>query len=995
MPDEARLIGAFLLALSAVFAATPAAIALAGRTNFHDRPTGYKAHSEPTPYLGGAAVLGGFLLAAVLFGGEFARLSPIVVCACLLWVLGTVDDRVGLAAWPRIAIECVAAIALWSTGLGWNVFPGDAVDLALTMVWVVGLVNAFNLMDNMDGAAATLAAVTSVMVGALAIIEGDIALAILVFGLAGACIGFLPYNLASPSRIFLGDGGSLPIGFLVAASIMALPLGAEMGLEHLLVGVLLAGVPVLDTALVSVSRRRAGLSVLQGGRDHLTHRLVRRLGSARTVALTLAVVQGCLGAVAIGVVELGRGSVVVAWSIWFVVATATIALLETRSWAPERAAAAAPPRSRGSGATATGPRPSRPSLVEIVVIAFIAIACGLSPFLYGFYDVGVWGPIALGMLAAFLGLLIARPAAPRPAALVAGGALALLWLWALLSTSWAESADQALIEANRWLLYAALLGVLVLLLRDDRLGTIVIAAGAGTIVVFGGYLLARMLAGTASELFLAGRLNEPLGYVNGQAGLLLVGVWPLVALAERARQPWLAGAGAAGVSALLGLVLLGQTRSVLPAVALSVVAMLVLIPGRTRRAWVLVAAACGLAVALGPVLEVYDSASGTSPPDDAVIREAAIAILLGSALAGVLWGVFTVVGPAAARRLRSPARARAAAWAPLAILAVSGAVAVAGAVDDPVDSVRDEYRSFTELGAQSTETTRFASGGGNRYDYWRVAWHQFQDEPLRGLGAGNYDRTYFVERSTSEDIRQAHSIELQTLGELGLVGGMLLLAFLAAVGFGFARRARAARVDLRARGLAVAAGGAFTVWLVQTSVDWMHLIPGLTGIVLCSAAVLVGPWRSERGPQPGRARIVVVAAGAVIVVFGAVLVGRAALAHRYVSDGRELLASNPAGAIEKARDSLDLNDEALPAYYLEAAAWARLDEYARARAALDAAAAREPHDFVTYALLGDLATRRGDDGQALRDYRRALGLNPRNEALAAAVAEAERRAGRG
>ena len=90
-------------------------------------------------------------------------------------------------------------------------------------------------------------------------IEGDIALAILVFGLAGACVGFLPYNLASPARIFLGDGGSLPIGFVVAASIMALPLGAEMGLEHLLVGVLLAGLPVLDTALVSVSRRRAGL----------------------------------------------------------------------------------------------------------------------------------------------------------------------------------------------------------------------------------------------------------------------------------------------------------------------------------------------------------------------------------------------------------------------------------------------------------------------------------------------------------------------------------------------------------------------------------------------------------------------------------------------------------------------------------------------------------------------------------------------------------------
>ena len=155
-PDWLR---AFVLALAAAFAATPLAIAVAGRIDFHDRPVGYKAHARPTPYLGGAAVLGGFLVAAAFLQGEFARLSPIVVCSCALWAIGTFDDRVGLPASPRVAAECLAAIALWSTGLGWNVFPGNGVDLALTIVWVVGLVNAFNLIDNMDGAAATLAAV--------------------------------------------------------------------------------------------------------------------------------------------------------------------------------------------------------------------------------------------------------------------------------------------------------------------------------------------------------------------------------------------------------------------------------------------------------------------------------------------------------------------------------------------------------------------------------------------------------------------------------------------------------------------------------------------------------------------------------------------------------------------------------------------------------------------------------------------------------------------
>ena len=296
-------------------------------------------------------------------------------------------------------------------------------------------------------------------------------------------------------------------------------------------------------------------------------------------------------------------------------------------------------------------------------------------------------------------------------------------------------------------------------------------------------------------------------------------------------------------------------------------------------------------------------------------------------------------------------------------------------------SVRDEYRAFTELGAQSDSTSRFTSGGGNRYDYWRVALDQFADNPIRGVGAGNYDRTYFLERRTTEDIRQAHSIELQTLGELGIVGGALLAVFLVAIAVGFGRRAREAKNDLRARGLAVAAGGTFAVWLVHTSVDWLHLIPGLTGIALCSAAVLVGPWARSRAGRMGSGRIVIALVCGLVVLAGAVFVGRAALADRYLNEGRDVLVSDPAAAVVKAKDSQRLNDERLQAYYLESAAWARLGDYPRARAALAEGARREPHDFVTWALLGDLATRREEYRQALADYRRALALNPRAPSL--------------
>ncbi len=220
------------------------------------------------------------------------------------------------------------------------------------------------------------------------------------------------------------------------------------------------------------------------------------------------------------------------------------------------------------------------------------------------------------------------------------------------------------------------------------------------------------------------------------------------------------------------------------------------------------------------------------------------------------------------------------------------------------------------------------------------------------------------------------------LGELGLVGGLGLLLFLGAVLADFARRVRAARRSPLDLGLAVAGGGMFLTWLVHTSVDWLHLIPGLTGIALCGAAVLVAPWaRVGAAERHSPLRLVAIAVCALVVIAGAVLVGRATLADKYRSDAEELVQSDPARALEKSEDSLALNDESLPAYYARAAAYARVNDYRRARASLLEAVRREPHDFVTWGLLGDLALRRGDLAQARRDYRRASRLNPRDEGL--------------
>jgi hypothetical protein len=407
----------------------------------------------------------------------------------------------------------------------------------------------------------------------------------------------------------------------------------------------------------------------------------------------------------------------------------------------------------------------------------------------------------------------------------------------------------------------------------------------------------------------------------------------------------------------------------------------VLVPGRLRRAWCLVLVVAGVAATLPWVLDVYSSTRVLELPGQGVLRHAVVAIVLASAAVGAVWGVAVWAVE------KAPARQRWAAGAGLAAVVLVAVVAGLSAVHDPAGKVRSQYDAFVHLRSNADTSSRFASGGGNRYDYWRIAWHQFRDRPWRGVGSGNFDRTYFLERRTTEDVRNAHSIWLQSLGELGLPGGLLVLAFAAAVLAGLARRARAGRREPLSGALAVAAGGTFLVWLLHTSVDWLHLIPGLTGIALCSAAVLVGPWRSGAGPARSRVRLAASVGVAVLAVLGAVTVGRSTLAEHYRSEARDALPAHPAAAIDHARDSLDLNDEALPTYFVLASAQARAGRYGPARAALTEAIRREPHDFVPWALRGDLAVRRGELASARSDYAAASRLNPRDLALRALAAD--------
>ncbi len=334
MPEGVRLVLVFASAAALAGATVPAAIAMARRIGLLDSPVGYKAHLQATPYLGGAAVLAAALPAVLLLGHEVGRFWPLLVGTFGLAVVGTVDDRVNLSPWLRVAVEMGAAWFLWSQDLGWSILASDAGNLLLTALWVTAVVNAFNLMDNLDGAAASVAGVSAACVAILAVIGDAFALAAIAAGTCGALIGFLRFNLARPARIFLGDGGSMALGFLLAGCLMVAPFGELSGWSAVIAATLAVGLPLFDTALVIVSRRRRGAPVFSGATDHTTHRLLIRLKSPRVVAGALVLVQSMLCGLAIEATLLGPGAAFAAACVAFLSGAVTIVAAEGPPWMP-------------------------------------------------------------------------------------------------------------------------------------------------------------------------------------------------------------------------------------------------------------------------------------------------------------------------------------------------------------------------------------------------------------------------------------------------------------------------------------------------------------------------------------------------------------------------------------------------------------------------------------------------------------------------------------
>ncbi len=257
---------------------TPWAMRLAFRRSLLDHPGGHKSHNVAIPYLGGVTIATTFALMVVVISllwppnSGLGELLVVLAAAVFLALVGFVDDMRQVSPLWRIVAEVVAAVAIWSAGTGVIVTTSEPLNMGLTVLWFVGITNAFNLLDNMDGLATGIAAIASLTTFAIATTNGQFLVAGLAVGLAGCTVGFLRHNF-HPARIYMGDGGSLFIGFLVAYLCIKLRFQGGRLLSGL-VPVLVCSVAIFDTTLVTVSRLATGRSPFLGGQDHASHRLV-------------------------------------------------------------------------------------------------------------------------------------------------------------------------------------------------------------------------------------------------------------------------------------------------------------------------------------------------------------------------------------------------------------------------------------------------------------------------------------------------------------------------------------------------------------------------------------------------------------------------------------------------------------------------------------------------------------------------------------------------
>jgi O-Antigen ligase len=492
------------------------------------------------------------------------------------------------------------------------------------------------------------------------------------------------------------------------------------------------------------------------------------------------------------------------------------------------------------------------ALIRVLPTAILAAAAwALTWLATGSMDAADWLPYAFlaGLLVV---VVLVTGAAARPGRLELAGLAALLGLaiWEAISAAWSPVPSLARDEGLLTLFYALALVVPLVTLRTD--GDRVFAAGAiaaeaGALAV--ATALELRFGGNQADHFYSGRLSFPISYPNAQAAAFLVGFWPAVVLAaQRGRSVWTRAFALAAATAISSGWLTAQSKGGVLAIGVSAVLVFAVSPLRLRLAVPTLVAAGLTAAAYVPLTEPFRSSGDAELVTD--VRRTGTTILLLTVAGAIAGAIYALVD----RRLILGARAHRAV-AITALAATLVAVAAGAAIVVARVNMHQQWREFKSAPTNAA-SSHLLQLGSYRYDIWRVAWNEFEQHPVAGIGSRGFAVAYLQKRQSPDTPVRAHSFELDALNELGIVGFGLVLAALVPL------LVPIVAGTLTRDAAATAAFGGAAYWLVHASVDWLWTVPAC-GLPFFLLLGLGGP-RGERAALGRRPALALACAVAVV-----------------------------------------------------------------------------------------------------------------------------------
>lgn len=628
---------------------------------------------------------------------------------------------------------------------------------------------------------------------------------------------------------------------------------------------------------------------------------------------------------------------------------------------------------RPGGSTADNDRRSAGSAERLAVTAVVTVILVFYAVRGGSYDIIVRGEAGVAiwwvlMLGAAFGLLPRR--VPRREALVVLVALGVLVLWTTLAFGWTESDERTSLELARLLQYGGLLILVSSLLRFSTVGPAIAGAAVAGVAVCGLALASRLWPSAfpvdrIANAFSTTRLSYPLNYWNGVAAWGSMATAMTLAWSAHARRAVLRAAALASAPLCITVVYLTYSRAGVAGIAIGAAAALALARARAVMAVhvVVVAVASFLAIRAVRGAAPIADATGTSGRGDVLV-----ALLVGAALCAAVAVALHALD--ADERLRMPPEVgRPVVVGVTALVVMAGAIASAPVIKRGINQFNNDD-SITEV--RSDPSKRLTSASGNRRNLWSSALAAYRSDPLKGTGPGTFEFWWNRDRRDPENVRDAHSLYLETLAESGIVGLIALLTLCGALLVALVRfRLRA--YGRSQTGAAAAALAGFIVWLFQAGVDWMWEATAVTAVALVLGAAGCASRQRRRmrpsaGLRAGAAVVALVALGLQV----APLVGMSEVR----ASASALAGGDEAAALRAGDQAVQAWPWAASPYAARARALEAGGRFAAARRDAGRARAREPTNWRHPLFLARIAAEQGRPREALRAFAAAARLRP-------------------